>query len=355
MTSQPVPVVVLASTDPIERDVAIMTALLDHPRAVAVVHDLHEPDDGEPTLERRVIRASGADHVVVPMQHPCAGCAMREDAVPALVEQLDDDPSCLILGLPLGAELLPATRTLTEAIACGALRGARLAGTGTVVQAGSVIASLSTGDDAVPAHLVGADVVVVNGDSARGLDVIDALRTPESVVAGDSWIEIAIAREHDDAALERWCDPETMGRGHGLREAMVLPGGVEMAASGVWQLELHSPRPFHPRRLLASAPALGAYGTVSRGRFWLPNRPGTLCAWDAVSAQVSIGAVGPWRARTEETYLHVVGFDSDPNLVRAAFESALLTVEETALSRADWRDAPDPLVPYLGQASQGGR
>lgn len=43
MTSSPVPIVVLASTD---RDALVLTALLDAPGVVAVVHDLEQADEG---------------------------------------------------------------------------------------------------------------------------------------------------------------------------------------------------------------------------------------------------------------------------------------------------------------------
>ncbi|WP_454295483.1 hypothetical protein [Salana multivorans] len=42
----PVPVVVLASTDPTVRDTAIGTALLDHPGLVVVLHELMADDEG---------------------------------------------------------------------------------------------------------------------------------------------------------------------------------------------------------------------------------------------------------------------------------------------------------------------
>lgn len=349
MTVSPVPVVVLATTDAVERDVALLTALVDTPGLVAVVQEL-SADNGDTQLVRRVLTAAGEQRVPVPLEHACAGCAMREDAVPAIVELLDDDPTCVVLALPLGAEILPATRTLHAAIGVGVLHGIRVAGTVVVTSTRHLLDALDDGDDAVTAQLIGADVVVATGGGRAARDVVDALRSPTSQVLSDvcePWLDLALTIEHDDDALERRCDPQTTGRGFGLH-GVATGEDVRTAPSGVWETELRSPRAVHPDRLLRVVQALGAAGTVSRGRFWVPNRPDAVCGWDAVCGQVSIGVAGSWDVADRETYLHVVGFDADPAHVREAFEAALLTAEEHAHGPAAWLGRPDPLRPYLG-------
>lgn len=349
MTDSPVPVVVLATTDAVERDVALLTALVDTPGLVAVVQELSAGDDGDAQLVRRVLTAAGEQRHPVPLEHACAGCAMREDAVPAIVELLDDDPTCVVLALPLGAEILPATRTLHAGLGVGALHGIRVAGTVAVASTRHLLDALDDGDDAVTAQLIGADVVVATGGGRAARDVVDALRSPTSHVLTDAcepWLDLALAIDHDDDALERRCDPQTMGRGFGLQR--VSGGDIRTAPSGVWETELRSARGVHPARLLRVVRTLGADGTVSRGRFWVPNRPDAVCGWDAVSGQVSIGVAGSWDVADRETYLHVVGFDADPARVREAFEAALLTAEEDAEGPAAWLGRPDPLRPYLG-------
>ena len=354
MSDTPVPLAVLASTDPVERDVAILTALLDAPGYVAIVHELLPDAAGEPELIRRVVTLSGESSETVPLEHACPGCAMREDAVPAVVEQLDERPAGILLALPIGAELLPATRTLSSAIRCGALNGTRLVGTTAVVATRHLLDALDDGDDSVVAQLIGAETIIATGGGRAAHDVIDALRCPGSAMLPDAcepWLPRAVALTHDDEHLERICDPETMGRGHGMRRAEALPDGVVVAPSGVWEMELSSDLPFHPDRLLRAVGSLGAQGAVSRGRFWVPNRPDSVCGWESVSGQVCVGVAGAWAGETRQTYLTVVGYDADPAAIRAAFCSALLTQDEHAAGLAPWLGQADPLVPYLGEAS----
>ncbi|WP_420113261.1 GTP-binding protein [Pseudactinotalea sp.] len=347
-----VPLAVLASTDPIERDVAIMTALVDAPGYVAIVHELLPDSSGEPELIRRVVTPSGESRVTVPLEHACAGCAMREDAVPAIVEQLDEHPRGIVLALPIGAELLPATRTLSAAVRCGALNGTCLVGTTAVVAARHLLDALDDGDDAVVAQLIGAATIIAPGGGRAARDVIDALRSPSSSVLSDAcapWLSRAVSVTHDDEELERICDPETMGRGHGMPRAEAMPDGTMVAPSGVWEMELHSELPFHPGRLLHAVRTMGALGAVSRGRFWLPNRPDSVCGWESVSGQVCIGVAGAWAGEHRQTYMTVIGYDTDPSAIRSAFAAALLTPREHAAGLTPWLGQPDPLAQYLGE------
>lgn len=347
-----VPVIILASTDPLERDVALLTALLNAPGYVAIIHELPLNESGEPELIRRVITPEREQRVSVPLEHACPGCAMREDAVPAIVEQLQDEPAGIVLALPLGAEILPATRTLAAAIRCGALNGARLAGTVASLSTSHMLDALDEGDEAIVAHIISASILVTSGGGRAACDVIDALRSAASSVLPDPcepWLERAAALSHDDEALERICHPQTMTPGHGLREGTALADGTTMTPSGVWEMHLRSALPFHPERLLAAAQTLGAHGAISRGRFWVPNRPDELCAWDSVSGQVSIGVVDRWHRADRDTCLHVVGFDADPATVRSAFASALLTEDEHRAGAVPWLGRTDPLLSYLGE------
>ncbi len=85
MTTAPsrlAPLSVLASIDPVVRDVAVAALVLDSTTAVVVRHDLR-PDEG--TLRRLVIDATGVlEDVLVPLAHPCVLCSTREDAVPTI-------------------------------------------------------------------------------------------------------------------------------------------------------------------------------------------------------------------------------------------------------------------------------
>ena len=72
-----IPVSVLATADPVLRDSALFGLLMDAPGIVAVRHDIYADH-----LRRVVLDATGViDDVLVPLQHACLSCAVREDAV----------------------------------------------------------------------------------------------------------------------------------------------------------------------------------------------------------------------------------------------------------------------------------
>ena len=58
--------------------------VMDSPRIVVVRHDIHDDDDGG-SIRRVVVDADGVvEDVVVPLEHACLSCAVREDALPTL-------------------------------------------------------------------------------------------------------------------------------------------------------------------------------------------------------------------------------------------------------------------------------
>lgn len=120
-------------------------------------------------------------------------------------------------------------------------------------------------------------------------------------------------------------------------------------AHGTWTLDLSSERPFHPDRLLENIEELGSGRLRGRGRFWVPDRPDSICQWDGAGGQVSIGAV--WRTDRElpTTRLVVIGIDpADRPRVHDAFGRSLLTAREWEAGLAPWLGTEDLLAPWLG-------
>lgn len=386
-----------------------MTALLDRPGSVAVLHDV---DQSAPTprLRRRVLSALGqVEDSLVDLGHPCAGCAVREDAVPTIERLLGEERwDAIVLALPPGADILPASRTLAEQTGpTGWLRRGRVAAAVAVANPMTTISDLFDGEtlaergmalapedprtvgEALLSQVCSADLVLLldcgpepsamapavaddeRDESARSRDpglidapdaelrrrhsclVIDALRAPGSWRHDDAmspWIARALDFDHDDLEIERRLDPLTLGPGASWWESSGRNGvdGGDEGAAVVWQLDLRSPRPVHPERLLACLESLFAGPQVSRGRFWVPNRPDSVCGWEGAGGQLSIGVAGEWGTVEAETRLFVVGVGAHRREVRAAFEAALLTDDEWTAGPAAWLDRSDPLEQYLG-------
>ncbi|GGC16097.1 GTP-binding protein [Cellulomonas carbonis] len=354
----PVPLSVLATVDPVLRDAVVMNVLLDAPGTVAVRHDIVETENGG-GIRRLVMTADGiVEDVVVPLEHPCTSCAVREDAVPTLRRLAAQGSAAVLLALPVSAESLPAARTLAAETRGGRLARLRLAAVVAAVDGAGFEEDLLgdallaerdlalTDDDrravgeALAAQLGHADVVVVAGDVPPvASDLVDHVRAADSErVDGLDRLDVGalLAHRHDPLAGERRTDPRRAAPAR-------TPGD-----NGVWTLDLHSDRPFHPERLLDRIEDLGAGPVRGRGVFWVPTRPDSVCVWDGSGGQLSIGGMGEWGRHVPRTRLVITGTGDQQELLREAFEDALVTEDEWRVGLAPWLGSADVLAPWLG-------
>ncbi|WP_309133700.1 GTP-binding protein [Cellulomonas sp.] len=358
------PVVVLSSIDPVERDAVVLGLLVDSPRVVALRHDIHDDEDGG-SLRRVVVDASGVvEDETVPLEHACLSCAVREDAVPTLARLAADGRwDAIVLALPVSAESLPVVRALGWAMRPGEpLARLRLAdavatvdlatfeddllGDDLLVERGHAL----TEDDrravgeALAAQVAHADLVLVTGDRRDhpvASDLLDHVRAADGRRQDGRYgaaLADLVAHEHRPATAERRLDP-----------AHVRPVPGAPTEHGVWSLDLRTPRPFHPERLLHGVHRLGDGRLRSRGRFWVPSRPDTLCVWDGAGGQLSIGAAGPWGTRLPDTRVVVVGTGDEAPALQDAFEDLVLSAAEMRAGLAPWLGRPDVLAPWLGE------
>jgi G3E family GTPase len=379
-----IPVSVLATTDPVLRDSALFGLLMDGPGVIAVRHDIHED-----YLRRVVQDATGVvEDVIVPLEHACLSCAVREDAVPTIARLARDGRwAHVLLALPVSAEPLPAARALAaESAPGGALAHTRIATSFTVVDIDTLQQDLFgddtlverglelTGDDerslgeALAAQIEQADLVVTSGDqspSATTSGLLDRLRG-----AGTRRVDGLHALSAAELASATYVPARAERRAHPLG-ALVLtgPGGVPGDLS--WTLELRSSLPFHPERLLDRIEELSSGGLRARGVFHVADRPGLACLWDGAGGQLAVADLGPWSEVCAGTVPHtrivVVGVANDRGSrgsgdggtgclvddrqrLREAFHTALCTPEEVAAG-VEWLWREDHLAPWLGARS----
>jgi G3E family GTPase len=346
-----IPVVILATVDPVLREAALLSLLTDQPGTGVLRQDL---DPGAGAL-RRVI---SDEHGVVedetrPLEHTCLGCAIREDSLPALETMVASGRwDRIVWALPVSAQTLPAARSLCER---GAVPGVELATVACVVDADRIEHDLM-GDElladrnlalalddrrsvgeAVAAQLGHADLLLTIGSDPMGLTLADHLRgrrTMRSALFGTR-AEQVFAPRHSPRHAEARVDPCRV-------QAPDAPD-----AHGVWSLDLLSPRPVHPGRFLAGIDELAGGRTRSRGRFHLPTRPGRVGVWDGAGRQLSIGDGGRWRIGTPSTRLVFTGVADDRARVVQAFARMLMTDAELATA-ARPRRADDGLDAWLG-------
>ena len=347
------PVAVVTALDEVLRDSLVASLLLDAPGLVSLRYEVAEDSSA---LRRIVVAADGVlEDALVDLAHPCVSCAMREDAVPALA-RLADRPEVrgILLAPPLSADPSIVVGTLrahegawhlaSALAAASADRAAEdLLGDDTLAERDLRWAdgdARSVGE-ALAAQLEYSDLLVLEGgEDCAGAELVEHLRAPEQRVVRDPFALSArevLGGRHDHAAGLR------------RRDARCVEPYGGPTVHGTWTLDLHSVRPLHPQRLLENIEELGGGRLRGRGRFWVPDRPESICQWDGAGGQVSIGAV--WRTGRELPTTHLVVTGQDPAdlpRVRDAFARCLLTEAEWAEGLAPWLGAEDPLAPWLG-------
>lgn len=326
----------------------------DAPQAVTVRHTI---DVDRQVLTRIVSDAAGVvERTHVDLDHACVGCALREDVMPTL-ERLARDGrwGSIIAHLPVAAEATQVCRILSSDHSIGSVL--HVAAVLAVVNGPTARADL-IGDDLLrerhlhtsaedgrgvaethAAMIEYADAVVIVGDiddTDRAL--ASAMLRPGAEVFADQFaIDVAdlIARRRLHERAEEWVDP-----------AHAEPVGL-VEIGEVWTVELRSDRPFHPDRLMEHIEGLGGGARRSRGCFWLPTRPDTICQWDGAGGQLS---VGPCDHDTSEahTRILVTGIDDGRDSLQALFEHCLLTDDELATRGVIWESDQDGFEPWLG-------
>lgn len=351
------PVTVLTSMDPVLRDTATGVALWGDPGTVLLRYDL-----ARDALHRLVAEfGQVVEDVRVPLEHACLGCALREDVLPTVAAVARSGRfTHLVLALPVAGEPLAALQALAHGVDGADDLADLVTVTGVVAlcHGPSLLEDLLgeellTGDGVVEgaeersvgevlAHqLDEADLVLVDGELPQRSAVLLDHVTPAGVTVAD----LLAADSSDLLAPRRVATAEPLRRSD-LRA--VRPSGADDRL-GVFTLDLTTPAALHPQRLLAEIEAVGAGRLRARGVFWVPSRPGVVCAWDGAGGQLSIGTIGQWDARHGErprTRLVVTGVDEgDAERVSAAFERILATEHECA----GWSAPEDGLEPWLGE------
>lgn len=360
------PLLTLATVDPVVRDSTVLGLVMDDPRAVVVRHDIHDDEDGG-SIRRLVLDASGVvEDELIPLEHACLSCAVREDAVPTLA-RLARDPrwDALVLALPVSAESLPVVRALGwEARGRGALRRLRLAQVVTAVDVEAFEDDVLgddllderglalTADDrrsvgeALAAQVAHADTVLVSGareDHPVASDLLDHLRARDGRRVDGLYgadLGALLRAEHDVHRGDRRLDP-----------LHVAPARQASTAHGVWTLDLRSERPLHPERLVEHVRRLAPDRVRSRGRFWVPSRPDSVCVWDGAGGQLSVGEAGTWGQVDADTRLVLTGTGDQRAALVEAFEDVLMTGAEADAGLASWLGREDVLAPWLGERS----
>ncbi|GHH79231.1 GTP-binding protein [Promicromonospora soli] len=384
-----IPVSVLATSDPVLRDSALFGLLMDGPGVVAVRHDIHEDH-----LRRVVLDATGVvEDVLVPLEHACLSCAVREDAVPTIARLAQDGRwTDVLLALPVSAEPLPAARALAaETAPGGKLVHTRVATSLAIVDADTLQQDLFgddtlvdrglelTADDersvgeALAAQIEQADLVVASYSAVEPSSLVEPVETMSATTsglldrlrgAGTRRVDGLHALSAADLGAARHSTARAERRAHPLG-AVVVTGSGGVPDDRSWTLELSSPLPFHPERLLERIEDLSTGGLRARGVFHVADRPGLACLWDGAGGQLAFADLGPWSEVCAGTVPHtrivVVGVADDRGTgagglhderqrLREAFQAALCTPEEMAAG-VEWLWREDHLEPWLGARS----
>lgn len=340
-----------------------LTLTVDLPNPVSVAHIIGS--DGT-SLRRVVSDITGIlDDTVIDLEHACVSCAIREDIIPTLSSLASSGRwESIVARLPMGAEAVQVCRVagyepermpdVRIAGVINALEGCNATDhlTGPELLVETDISTFA-GDhrgvaETATTLLEYADVIAVDGELLEPCDgLVQALARPGARIVSDfSSFNCGefLPGIHDFAAIEAWVNE--LPTRHLTSEC----------TDTVWRLRLTSERALHPERFREQMPELGGGLYRTRGCFWVPTRPDSLCVWDGASGQINIGNAGHWPAGTaRRTDIVVTGLfeHGDPrDEVRAAFEAALCTPSELDTLGALWRMDEDGLEPWLGATKE---
>lgn len=348
-------IALLASTNDLVRDVTAYSLL---PEVDVIMMDLTQ----EAVI---LIHASRRDQVstteIVKLKHMCITCSLREALLPKLAK-LSAHLEQVVVALPVCVELLNVAPALAEAIIDGGaeesltLRSATYTSELSEISAGllqhqplaDLGLSLFDGDDRclgeVQATNLGyADVVLTMGTDSAVADVVSHLRPSQTTTVSslpELTTSLLFGATHDADAAIAGIHPATTRAWSGRNDR------------GVWTLDLHSTRPFHPARLREKIANIAPLGTCVRGCFWIPGRTDEVSGIEASGGQVTIGSAGPW-VETPFVHVIVVGVDDVASRweVKQAFAESLMTraeFEET-MSNARPNRAHDTLDDWFSE------
>lgn len=353
-------VVMVAAVEAVARECATVGLLMDLPDTVVVSYDSRlRLVNG---VRRTVTDRTGVvgEEVTALDDGCCLSCAVREDVLAAVAMLVEAGRwQTVVVALPLTAAPEPVAFQLNQAIADQELSGAVLT---------SVVAVVDL--DTLEDDLLGDDLLAERGLALGGLDrrsvgeaVTSQVEFADVVVAvapGPPAAEALLG--HIVAPTSQWHvgwhqvhAPDLVHRRHDSGTArnrvdplQALPNGA-IDTDDVWTVELTTPQPLHPGRLLHYIEELGGGRIRARSYFWLPTRPGTACVWDGSGGQLSIGHVGPWHQRRPGTRLVITGVDhEDRQRIERTFAQVVATDDELT-PRLRWADTEDGFEPWLGQ------
>lgn len=354
-----VPTFVITGVSAAASDTTAMSLAFDLPDPVVMAHSF--APDGT-SLIRTVSDLTGViDRTVIDLEHACVSCAIREDVIPTLAGLAESGRwHSIIARLPQGAEAIQLCRVASYEPE--RLASARIAGVVNALEGCDAVDHLTgpellaelgvhtfAGDERGTAEVAStlleySDVVTVAGElrpECRTLVTTLArpgIRLVENVAGWDGGS--LLPGVHDMEAIERWVSEQPA---HEM---------TDRCHDGVWRLRLRSDRAVHPERLTEYLEPFGSGPFRTRGCFWVPTRPDTVCVWDGATGQINLGTAGSWGHRgPRRTDLVVTGLlaHGDPrDELREAFAQALCTPTELDTLPTLWRVESDGLEPWLG-------
>lgn len=360
-------------------------------RVAVIVNDMSEVN-----IDALLIREGGAalsrtDERLVEMSNGCICCTLREDLLVEVYKLAREGRFDYLLIESSGiSEPLPVAETFTFAAADGVNIGdfARLDTMVTVVDAynfprqfgsaeelGESGIGVTDHDDRTIAHLLVdqvefADVIILNKTDLVTPDEADRV---EAILRRLNTTAIIIRSQqgrvspHDILNTGRFDLAQAADFPEWLQEerGTHTPETEEYGISG---FVYHARRPFHPQRLLDALEGNALNNVIrSKGLFWLATRHNVVGIWSQAGEVVSLESGGIWWAvvpkrewpldpmfleeidsvsqsefgdRRQE--LVIIGADMNHDMVRAVFDSCLLTEAEMSLGTQAWRKFPDP-------------
>lgn len=352
-------------------------------KVAVIVNDMSEVNIDAQLIERGDARLDRSEEKLIEMTNGCICCTLREDLMTQVTELAAEGRYDYLLIESTGiGEPMPVAATFSWLDEDG--RGlpdvATLDTMVTVVDAASFLEYMESSED-----LVSFGVAVDESDDRTVVDLlIDQVEFANVIVLNKTdlvspsdltSIEALIRKLNPDAKLIRATFSAVPNREilntalFNYEKASQNPGWAKELAGehtpeteeyGISSFVYRSDRPFHPERFARCIESEWPGVVRSKGFFWLASRPRIAGSWSQAGGSCRTEPAGYWVApgqggemitsRDESIKgrqeMVLIGIDMQKEALVSMLDACLLSDEELSLGEEEWKNFPDPFVPW---------
>jgi G3E family GTPase len=352
-------------------------------KVAVIVNDMSEVNIDAQLIERGDARLDRSEEKLIEMTNGCICCTLREDLMTQVTELAAEGRYDYLLIESTGiGEPMPVAATFSwlDEEGRGLPDVATLDTMVTVVDAASFFGYMESSED-----LVSSGIAVDESDDRTVVDLlIDQVEFANVIVLNKTdlvspselaSVEALIRKLNPDAKLIRSTfsvvpnreilntklfDYEKASQSAGWAKELAGEHTPETEEYGISSFVYRSDRPFHPERFSRCIESEWPGVVRSKGFFWLASRSRIAGSWSQAGGSCQTEPAGYWVAPGEEGQMItsrdvsikgrqeivLIGMNMPREALISMLDACLLSDEELSLGEEEWKNFPDPFVPW---------